>query len=432
MASEQIGELAAAATALLWTLSALVWTSAGRHTDSLSVGLLRLVMACPMLATHALLARHLVVPSDVGLPTWWLMGLSGFMGFFLADVCLFQAFVWIGPRLSLLLQALAPPLTAILSWLWLSERLETLQWLAMAVTLGGIVWVVLEQPQAGPLALPSRHRRLGLLLAAAGAVGQAVAFVLARKARDFGPFDPVAATQIRIFGALLGYPVLVTLARRWPSVVSTGSNRRVMGILLLGTIVGPYLGVVAMMTALGSECPTGVVTTIVNTTPILILPFSVLLHGERIGLRAVAGAVVSVAGVALLVLAPGATPRPAPVEPRGPAQASAMPTITQTLPQAHSNGMQMGVTCRGKLIECDLPRTTVGSPRLSSRWASWALALPAIMFVSSPTASIVSEFISAGRSPSMTPAAPRAAFWLRLKTAIPFTLPDMPITPLTS
>ena len=48
--------------------------------------------------------------------------------------------------------------------------------------------------------------------------------------------------------------------------------------------------------------PEGVVTTIIATMPVLILPLSVFHYHETISLRAVAGAILAVAGVALLML----------------------------------------------------------------------------------------------------------------------------------
>jgi drug/metabolite transporter (DMT)-like permease len=45
-----------------------------------------------------------------------------------------------------------------------------------------------------------------------------------------------------------------------------------------------------------------VTATIISTMPVLILPFLVVLYREKVSLRAVGGAMVSVAGVALLVM----------------------------------------------------------------------------------------------------------------------------------
>jgi drug/metabolite transporter (DMT)-like permease len=74
-----------------------------------------------------------------------------------------------------------------------------------------------------------------------------------------------------------------------------------MPILMLGTLAGPVVGVVLFMIAV-RHCNAGVVSTNVGTMPVLILPFTILLHREPVSVRAVGGALVSVAGVALLVL----------------------------------------------------------------------------------------------------------------------------------
>ena len=48
--------------------------------------------------------------------------------------------------------------------------------------------------------------------------------------------------------------------------------------------------------------PAGVATTITASMPVLIVPFSILLYHEKVSLRAVGGAIVAVAGVAMLML----------------------------------------------------------------------------------------------------------------------------------
>ena len=104
----KLGEFAAVGTALLWTLSAVAWTTAGRHVGALVVSFVRLLVATVLLAGHGLLFRGLVLPTDASYEQWRVLGLSGFLGFFLADLLLFKAFLMIGPRRSLLLYSLTP------------------------------------------------------------------------------------------------------------------------------------------------------------------------------------------------------------------------------------------------------------------------------------------------------------------------------------
>ncbi len=114
-----------------------------------------------------------------------------------------------------------------------------------------------------------------------------------------GDYDPFAATFIRVLGAMGGYLVLITVGGRWRRVARDATHARAMGICTLGAIVGPYLGVAMCMIAL-RHCHPGVVTTIINTMPVMILPFVIFLYREKVSLRATFGAVLAVAGVALL------------------------------------------------------------------------------------------------------------------------------------
>jgi drug/metabolite transporter (DMT)-like permease len=299
MTAEQLGELAAIGTALLWTLSALAWTSAGRHVGAVSVGFIRLVVAIVLLMAYGQLVRGLPLPTDVTAEAWAILGLSGAMGFFVCDLCLFKAFLLIGPRLSLLVFSLTPPLAALIGWVVLADGLSARHWLGMAVTLAGIVWVVLEQPETERCLHERRQLRQGVALATVAAAAQAVGFVLSRK--GIGSYDAAAATLVRILGAMAGYLILLTVFRRWPPVLAAVGHRRAMLIILLGAVVGPCVGVVLCMIAL-RHCQAGVVSTIIATMPVLILPCTILIYRERVSLRAAAGALVSVAGVALLVL----------------------------------------------------------------------------------------------------------------------------------
>ena len=291
--------MAALATAVLWTLSALAWTSAGRHVGALAVAFLRLVLAVGMLMAFGYFYRGLPWPSDADPRVWRLLGLSGFLGFFVSDLLLFKAFLVIGPRLSLLVTSLTPPIATLISWLWHGRSLGPLAWVAMAVTLAGVLWVVLEQRDGDDHPHSRKQLRYGLLLASVATVVQAAGMVLAKD--GVAHYDPAASALIRILGALVGYFLLITLLRRWRPMVAATRQRKPMLIVLGGTVVGPVVGVSMCMLALQNCYHEGVVTTILATIPVMILPFSVYMFGERVSVRAIGGAVVAAGGVALLM-----------------------------------------------------------------------------------------------------------------------------------
>ncbi len=298
MTAEQTGELAALGTALLWTLSTLFWTSAGKYVGATAVCFARLVLALAFLMAYGGLARGEWWPAGASFQTWAVLGASGVAGFFLADLFVFKSLLVIGPRLTVLLQSFTPPLAAQLSWLMLGDRLSSWQWLAMAVTLTGVVWVVLERPDGAAEHDPRRIIQ-GVVLSVLGASMAALALVLSKM--GLGDYDPAAATLIRVLGGIVGMVPLVTLGRRWPSVVDSFCHRLALPRIVLGTLCGPFAGVILYMVAV-RHCPAGVVSTIIATMPVLILPAVVLIYREKVSLRAAGGAVLSVLGVGLLMM----------------------------------------------------------------------------------------------------------------------------------
>ena len=301
MTDLQTGELIALATALLWTLSALAWMSAGKRIGALAVSFIRLVIAAVFMMAYCRVARGRWLPTDADARTWLLMGGSGFFGFFLCDIFLFKALLLIGPRLSLLLFSLSPPIAAIVSWVCINDELALRQWMAMGVTLAGIIWVVMEQRSSSEPPLLPGHRWMGIALGVLAALTNGIGMVLSKKGIGGGQYDAMAATLIRAIVALPGYIVLITLWRRWPAIRAGSRDLRAVGILTFGAAVGPFVGVGLSLIAL-QHAPTGVVATIIATMPVLILPFSILLYHERVSPRAVGGAIVAVAGIAMLML----------------------------------------------------------------------------------------------------------------------------------
>ena len=63
---------------------------------------------------------------------------------------------------------------------------------------------------------------------------------------------------------------------------------------------GHVLGVTTYMLAL-KGCHEGIVTTILATIPVMILPFSVYVYREPVSPRAIGGALIAVAGIAVLM-----------------------------------------------------------------------------------------------------------------------------------
>jgi drug/metabolite transporter (DMT)-like permease len=300
MNGSHLGELAALATAILWTVSSMAVVAAGNRVGSLAVSFFRLIIAAVLMMAYGQIVHGLCLPLDASRRVWTLLAISGFFGFFLCDVCLFKAMLMIGPRLVFLVYSLTPPLAAGMAWAYRGKTLSAWQWFAMAVTLAGVAWVVLEEPDGANRAAASRNRWRGVMLGLFAAVTSAIGLVFSGEVMpDY--HDAIAATLIRVLAALPGYLLMVTLWRRWPAMLSAARDRRAMVALTLVAVMGPFIGTALSMLAL-EHSPEGVVATIIATMPVLVLPLSILHYHEKVSLRAIGGAVLAVVGVAMLML----------------------------------------------------------------------------------------------------------------------------------
>jgi drug/metabolite transporter (DMT)-like permease len=292
------GELAALATALFWTITALAFEAAGRRVGSLSLNLIRLSIGFAFLTVYLSVVRGRPLPLDASVHQLFWLSASGVIGFTLGDFFLFRAFILIGSRISMLIMALVPPLTALIGWMLMGETLTPANFLGMTLVVGGISLVVLERNPGGNHVQFSRPLR-GIVAAFGGAAGQAIGLVLSKY--GMGDYDAFAATQIRIIAGTVGFGVVVTVLGLWPRIARAIRDGRAVASMSLGSFFGPFLGVSFSLLAV-KYTATGIAATIMALVPVLIIAPSVVLFREKVTPREIAGAVVAVAGVAVLFL----------------------------------------------------------------------------------------------------------------------------------
>ena len=283
------------------------------------VNILRLIVGLVFLSIFAWFYRGYLIPVDASGRTWLILVVSGLIGFTFGDLCLFQSFVVVGARISMLLMALAPPMTALISWMVLGEQMTGRSWLGMIVTITGIAMVVLKREEFPKNEQRRRKFRFnypiwGILLGLGGAFGQALGLVLSKFgmhdsisaaagriggiAQDYNPF---ASAQIRVIAGITGFAVLFTILGMWKSTYQAISNRKAVLQLSLGAFFGPFLGVSFSLIAV-QLTNTGIAATIMAMVPVLIIPPSMLLFKEKVNLKEVLGAILAVGGVALFFI----------------------------------------------------------------------------------------------------------------------------------
>lgn len=290
------GELAALGTALCWTVTVMSFEAAGKRVGALAVNILRLFGGLLFLTVFGIITRGAPLPLDATGSQWFWLGLSGVIGFVVGDLCLFRAFILIGSRITMVIFALVPPVTALTGWLLLGEILTLQQWLGITLTVTGICMVILIKESSR---MKLAHPMKGVLLAMGGTLGQAAGLVLSK--HGLGGYDAFAATQIRIISAIAAFAVIVPVSGLTGSIKSAMNNRQAMGFTSLGAFFGPFLGVSLSLVAV-SLIEVGVASTIMAMVPVFIIFPEVAFMKKRLRPLEVAGAVVAVVGVALVSL----------------------------------------------------------------------------------------------------------------------------------
>lgn len=292
------GEFAALLTAIFWTLTALSFETATKRIGSIPVNIIRLVIGLAFLSAFTFIRRGMLLPLDASSHNWLWLSVSGLIGFTFGDLFLFKSYMIIGSRFSMLIMTLVPPITTLIGFFVLGEKLRLLHIFGMTLTFSGIVLAVFSRKEKGEkfrLKLSGR----GILYAFGGAVGQALGLVLSKL--GMGDYDAFAATQIRIIAGMAGYVLLITAWMRWGSVIKAFSDWKGIRATTAGAFFGPFLGVSFSLVAV-RYTEAGIASTIMALVPVFIIIPAVLMYKQRVTLAEVAGAVLSVGGVALFFM----------------------------------------------------------------------------------------------------------------------------------
>jgi drug/metabolite transporter (DMT)-like permease len=224
-------------------------------------------------------------------------------------LALYQALPRLGSRLAVLLvHCLAAPFAALVEWLWLGTTLTGPQIISSITILVGVSIALAPDHR---LRVPKRVLLVGIVFGIIAAIGQGYGAVLSRKAYQVAgaageSIDGLTAAYQRI---LAGWIVAaVSMGFKSSSPAASGLLRPQAGgrawqtawkWVAVNALAGPTLGVGCYQWALATN-PTGVVLPIVAITPIVVIPFAMVMEGERPRTRSLIGGVIAVAGTAAL------------------------------------------------------------------------------------------------------------------------------------
>ncbi|MDY4609988.1 MAG: DMT family transporter [Sphaerochaetaceae bacterium] len=304
MNSQQLlGQLLALFTATCWAGNSVTYRYLGSFIRSDSLAHARMWIAFPAILLLTIFTDG-SLPLHASARTYAALLSSGVIGYFITDLLMFKAYIFLGARESLVIMTLSPVVSAVLSYFCFSQALSVTEMSGITLTIGGIICMVLGEMaihRKAPSASSEENGqniKIGLACAFLGAILQSVSYILAKYALDDVP--AVSSNLIRNFGGLIAFIVYSAFfSRHFFTDIKVLKNGKLFGLLALAAISGPVLGMSSQMFAL-TLAPVGIVTAISQISPILLLPVDKFVFHRTLSAASVTGTIISIAGVVLL------------------------------------------------------------------------------------------------------------------------------------
>jgi drug/metabolite transporter (DMT)-like permease len=260
-----------------------------------------LVLATNVLFPTALFAAEVGVRAAPYAWNWkgaGLFAIGGVVGTFLGRRFLFDTVKLLGPSRASVFHSTSPAFALIAAWLLAGELLGPPEIALMAVVWTGL-W--LTQPRTGSAhaLAPSVARRgflAGLLTVAGFGFGNVLRGIAMRN------WEEAALGTVIASVAALACQVAVT--RNWPRIAGQlRAADRAAALLYVGCGVFTSLGSIFISLAM-TRIEIALAVLVVHTTPLVIFPVSVWLlkNREELTPRTLSGALIVLAGIALLTL----------------------------------------------------------------------------------------------------------------------------------
>ena len=151
----------------------------------------------------------------------------------------------------------------------------------------------------------------GILLGIGGALGQGLGIVLSKQGMnhyaiaaegsEVAGYIPFAATQMRIITGIIGFALIIIFTGHLKTLKSSFKDKKALSAVFGGSVFGPFIGVSLSLMAV-QHTNTAIASTIMATTPILIIVPYVLFYKKKVTAIEIAGAILSVVGVSLFFL----------------------------------------------------------------------------------------------------------------------------------
>lgn len=289
--TELVGVSAALGAAVAWAVCSLLFRAIGEKVSAQGMNFIKCVLGVIYLG----IVLALTGTEPVSLENFFFLGMSGLIGIALGDSFFFRALKDLGPRQTLLIETLGPVVTVLLAVAFLRERPFMHVWVGMAMTLGGVTWVLWEQSPASKRKGYVKGVIYGLIFVLCNSIGIIFAKI------GVNNVSSLQATGIRFLWASAGLLLWGGASRQLGRWIFPCRDFSVLKSTIIAVTVAIFGGFWFSLAAL-KYIPVSIATTLSLTTPVFILPLAAIFLKEKITAQSVFGALVAVGGIAIIFL----------------------------------------------------------------------------------------------------------------------------------
>lgn len=290
-----MGELLALLTALIWAAAVILLKRSGESVPPFALNLFRVTVSSVLLLPTAFLAGQASVTS-ASLSDILLLVASGAIGVAISDTLFHASLNRIGAGISAIIDCLYSPLTVLLAFLALNERLSALQLVGLALVLGGVFAAARHEPPHG---VAPRQVAVGVVWGVLAMVALAVGIVIAKPVLDRSTL--LWAATVRQVGCLAVMLPVALLSRRRAQILGALRPSSVWLHSLPGAVLGSYLGLICWIGGL-KYTKVGVAAILNQSSTIYILILAAIFLKEPFTRRKLLASLVALAGIILVTV----------------------------------------------------------------------------------------------------------------------------------
>jgi len=289
-----LGELASLAAALCWALSAVIYRKALSAIDPLPANAVRCIPAVAFMVILLAALGQLPQIIKIGSITLLYLTFSVISGLVIGDTLNFVSLRLIGVSRAVPISSICPLFTVIIAALFLQGGVSSMVLLGAILVVFGVWLVGTKNNTVSPLTKADLIK--GVLAGVGAALFWAISLVICQLALQW--IDPITANSIRMIILTPILTMIVLASRNRDQLLHSDTNLWILlsagGILALG--IGGILLLVGISLIGAARA-----VSLSSTTPLYAPLLAASLLKEKVTVKILSGAVLTVLGILLVI-----------------------------------------------------------------------------------------------------------------------------------